>query len=315
MSTLPIICVSYNPCIDRTLQVEYLKEGKQNKATYVSEQAAGKAINIAYIFGELNIPCAIYGFIGLDSAVVFDDRLKKVDNHMRRLPIRTRTNTTMIDDIQKIETYVREIGTPLDVNRFQELIDEVLSVVQRHQWVVLSGSLPPEVPVSLLGHFIIELKKKGAQVAVDTSGEALRVAVDAEPTLIKPNREELCSLVGDELFSNFGITQSAEHLHHFHPMMDILLSDGQNGCYYFADQIRLHALFEPSIVVPIVSTIGSGDALLAGFLAKQLKGHDNKSSLVYAVRIATSTLPNVCAGDIDMSVVNSENFEVTITDI
>ncbi|KAH7828137.1 putative 1-phosphofructokinase [Monocercomonoides exilis] len=308
----PIICVSYNCCVDRTLEVDNFHTGGQNKAIYVSEQAAGKAVNIAYILSYLGLPCAIYGFVGDDCTKLFEKRLYRVTRHLEVLPLRTRVNITLIDKTRKTETHIRESGTKIDESEFTALIDKVVSAGEAGQWVVLSGALPPGIPPRLLGDFVRACKEKRMKVAVDSSGDALREAVQAEPDLIKPNREELKELVGEEKFETYGITQAADRLRYRHPGMDILISDGANGCYFISSQGRKHALFEPEFTVPVLSTIGAGDALLAGYLCGVYENWTIDQCLRYAVRVATSTLPCVCAGDMSKEILYMNPLNVRI---
>jgi fructose-1-phosphate kinase PfkB-like protein len=97
----PILCVSYNSCIDRYLEVNSLKVGESNKATYIIQQAAGKAISIAYILNFLGINCQVYGFIGNDYVDLFNKRLENVWRDFSVLPQRTRVNTILIDRIHR----------------------------------------------------------------------------------------------------------------------------------------------------------------------------------------------------------------------
>jgi fructose-1-phosphate kinase PfkB-like protein len=97
----PILCVSYNSCIDRYLEVNSLKVGESNKATYVIQQAAGKAISIAYILNFLGINCHVYGFIGNDYVELFKQRLENVVRDLDVLPQRTRVNTVLIDHLHR----------------------------------------------------------------------------------------------------------------------------------------------------------------------------------------------------------------------
>lgn len=103
--SIPIICVSYNSCIDRTLEIENFHIGGQNKGRYIGEQAAGKAVNIAYILSYLGLPCSIYGFVGEDCVKLFEDRLSRVKKDFIILKQRTRVNFTLIDRVLKTGLY------------------------------------------------------------------------------------------------------------------------------------------------------------------------------------------------------------------
>ena len=101
MTSPPIMCVSYNSCIDRTLEADDFHIGGKNKVKFLNEQAAGKAVNIAYILSSLRLPCTFFGFIGNDCIKLFEKRLGRVSKSLTVLPQRTRVNTTLIDNKMK----------------------------------------------------------------------------------------------------------------------------------------------------------------------------------------------------------------------
>ncbi|KAA6395305.1 MAG: 1-phosphofructokinase [Streblomastix strix] len=312
MAKQKIICVSFNCCIDRTLELKSFQIGAVNKARYVSEQATGKAVVIAYILQFLGVPCEIYGFLWSDYKQKFYQRLQKVPNFMDVLEGRTRINTTIIDKEQHTETIIREVGSGITESDFMSLIEKVVNVGRQNQYVVLSGSLPPGIPPTLLGEFVKRCKEKGMKVAVDSSGDALKCAVEAEPDMIKPNRDELRDLVGHGVFDTLGITQAADRLRYSHPGMDILVSDGDNGCYFVSEQGRKHALFEADFPIDVKSTMGAGDALLAGFIRGLYEDWAIDQCLRYAVRVATATLPCTNAGDMSKEILYKNPLNVKI---
>ena len=121
MNPLPIICVSYNSCIDRVLVGKKLHLGGKNKVEFRNEYAAGKAVNIAYILSSLRLPCVFYGFVGNDYKTLFDKRLNRVQKIFISSNTRTRVNTTLIDTEMNTETHIRESGAPMTQEDFKSL--------------------------------------------------------------------------------------------------------------------------------------------------------------------------------------------------
>lgn len=140
----------------------------------------------------------------------------------------------------------------------------------RASWAVLSGSLPPGVPDAVYATLTTLFAEHGVRVAVDTSGSALLAALDAGPDLVKPNRQELAAAVGTPLFSLADVVAAAEKLRS-RGVKTVVASLGSDGAVLVdADG----AVFGTAEAIEPVSTVGAGDALLAGFLAAGARGAD-----------------------------------------
>jgi 1-phosphofructokinase len=111
----------------------------------------------------------------------------------------------------------------------------------------------------------------GVRVAVDTSGAALLAAVDAGPDLIKPNRQELAAAVGSPVNSLDDVVAAAEKLRS-RGVKAVLASLGADGAVLVDDGGSVFGTADP---IDPVSTVGAGDALLAGFLAAGAGGADS----------------------------------------
>jgi 1-phosphofructokinase len=145
---------------------------------------------------------------------------------------------------------------------------EVVAGTPRASWAVLSGSLPPGVPDGVYAGLTSVFAAHGVRVAVDTSGSALLAAVDAGPDLIKPNRRELAAAVGTPLNSLDDVVAAAEKLRS-RGVKAVLASLGADGAVLVDGS---GALFGTAEAIDPVSTVGAGDALLAGFLAAGAHG-------------------------------------------
>lgn len=135
-------------------------------------------------------------------------------------------------------------------------------------WCVLAGSLPPGVGADFYAEATRRLKARGVRVAVDTSGAALRSAVAAGPDVIKPNVHELEELVGRRLADVAGVVAAARELL-VGGVGLVVVSRGADGAVFVsADEVVVAR--PPSIAVR--STVGAGDAMVAGIVAGRLRG-------------------------------------------
>ena len=129
-------------------------------------------------------------------------------------------------------------------------------------WLVGSGSLPPGVDLDLYAGLVRRCRDAGVRVAIDASGAAMRLAVSAGPDLIKPNLEELEELVGRSLNTLGDVRNAAIDLV-THGVATVVVSLGRHGALLVTASAT--ALAVAPVSSPL-STVGAGDALLAGYV-------------------------------------------------
>jgi 1-phosphofructokinase len=135
---------------------------------------------------------------------------------------------------------------------------------------VLSGTLPPGIPATIYATLIAQLKEHGKQVVLDTSRDALREGVLAGPTIVKPNIDELQQLTGHVLSDEVALEQAARQLLDGGTQL-VVISMGERGALFVDPATTLMAV-PPAVVVK--STVGAGDAMVAGLLTGRIQGLD-----------------------------------------
>jgi 1-phosphofructokinase len=104
----------------------------------------------------------------------------------------------------------------------------------------------------------------GKKVILDTSGEGFRQALPASPYLVKPNVDELSEYVGKTLDSPAAIIEQAYHLMDTFHISSVVISMGKQGAIFVEGDERVWAV-PPEVAV--VSSVGAGDAMVAGIIA------------------------------------------------
>ena len=117
-----------------------------------------------------------------------------------------------------------------------------------------------------------------------------------EPWLIKPNRAELAALSGRKTDTGDDILRAADSVRQVARI--VLVSAGPDGCYLIEGGSVLHGHMR-ELSTRVANTVGSGDALLAGFLAARARGLDAEGCVRHAVATATSACFRLLAGEID----------------
>lgn len=277
-----IVTLTLNPSLDRTLEVGTLRRGEVLRAASVRLDPGGKGVNVARallangVGSRAVIPCG--GAEGEQLVLL----LAQESVHTVAVPIasRTRSNVTLVESDGTV-TKVNEPGARLTAAEFDAVAAVILGCAGTADWVVMCGSLPPDVPVDVYAGLTAQFAAAGIRVAVDTSGPALLCAVAAGPDLVKPNRDELAEAVGTPLPELGDVVEAAQALRGMGAGA-VLASLGADGAVLVGDDGVLYAQSAP---IEPRSTVGAGDALLAGFLAGGARG---EKALIEAVAWGTA---------------------------
>lgn len=261
-----IITVTLNPTIDRVMEVPGFRIGGHLRGRMRSRTPSGKAFNVSRALGVLGVPNVAAGFMGRDALQQFESAATAAGATPRftALDAPTRENITILDPDARIETHVRDRGPKVTTADIERLAGDLALLVHAQALVVFSGSTPPGMPGEQFGRLIDVCTAVGARVAVDTSLEPLSLAATRPVWLLKPNLLELGELVGRELTDDEAILAAARELNARIPFIIVTL--GERGAYCLAEGRTLYGRGS----VPrdrIRSTVGCGDAFMAGFLA------------------------------------------------
>ncbi len=287
-ASLQVVTVALNPALDQTIAVAGLQPGAVNRALRMQVDVGGKAINVASCLADFGVSAAVTGQLGRDNAALFEDlfRRKQIANHCCTLDGLTRINTKLVDVERGETTDLNMPGPELTAEVAAELLDQVLQrldlLMEQARWVVLSGSLPLGMPEDAYATLTRRIQAAGAAVLLDTSGAPLRAALTAGPRLIKPNRHELAELVGEPLESLESLIAAGRALLNSANAPEwVVVSLGGDGALFLTREQALQAHPAP---VAVTSTVGAGDAMVAGLVAARLEN----LSLIETAQLATA---------------------------
>ncbi|MEI4521306.1 1-phosphofructokinase [Pseudomonas moraviensis] len=288
-----ILTLTLNPALDLTVELSRLDAGQVNRSEEMHTHAAGKGVNVAQVLADLGHQVTVSGFLGEDNQQAFETLFAKrgfVDAFIR-VPGETRSNIKVAEQDGRI-TDINGPGPVVDATAQQALLDRLQQIAPGHDAVVVAGSLPRGVTAQWLRELIERLNALGLKVALDSSGEALRAALQASPWLIKPNTEELAHALGCEVVSPIAEAQAAARLHG-QGIEHVVISHGADGVNWFSVGSALHAS-PPK--VSVASTVGAGDSLLAGMLHGLLSADTPEQTLRTATAIAAMAVTQIGFG-------------------
>ncbi len=288
---LDVVSVALNPAVDWTLWVPGFRPGVVNRVQREQTDAGGKGVNVASFLADAGLRVAITGFRGAENADIFRSFLggKGVADRFVDLPGKTRLGIKIVDPGGGSTTEINFAGlipSGADLARLESTLD---ALAGRCEWFVLTGRVPPGVSAGFYADLIARLKAAGRRTALDTSGEALRLGAAAAPDLIKPNLEELSELAGRPLHSQEEILEVAQALL-ASGIRIVVVSMGERGALFARPG---EAVFAAPPRVPVTSTTGAGDALLAGTIAGLLRGLPISKIARFATACAAGALTQV----------------------
>lgn len=278
-----IATLTLNPAIDQSAAISDFTAGEVNRVDWERSDPGGKGVNVASFLSDLGFRVTVTGFLGRENSAVFERLFqdKGMTDRFLRVPGKTRVNVKIIDEAQHRITDINFPGQTVGAAELASVRDVLTALIADHQWFVLSGSLPSGVPLDFYAELVGLLKAAGKRVVLDTSGEPMRAAIGSAPYAIKPNIAELEEVLGSPLPDRAAIVKAARILVKG-GIEYVVISMGKDGALFVDARECLLAL-PPAVEVK--STVGAGDAMVAGFVAARLRG----GSLADCARLATAT--------------------------
>jgi 1-phosphofructokinase len=280
--TIDVVTVALNPVVDWTIWIPDFGAGAVNRVQREQTDAGGKAVNVASFLADYGLRVAVTGLRGRDNREIFRSFFagKGIADRFVEIAGATRIGIKILDPVKGETTDINFPGLLPATADLEGLAKVLRELAGECDWFVLSGRLPPGVSPALYGELIRLLRGAGKRAALDTSGEALRLGTVEAPVLIKPNLAELSELVGRELRSDAEILDVARGLQR-QGIEYVVVSLGARGALFIGPDAVVSAV-PPR--VEVASTVGAGDALLAGTIAGLRRG----LSLPEIARLATA---------------------------
>lgn len=294
---LLIITVTMNAALDRTLTVPNFQPGQRHRASGWLTLAGGKGINIARALKRLDVPVVATGLAGgrTGDGIVSELNREGILNDFVRIGDESRTSTAVVDPTGGSYTEINEWGPHVDPQELDVLLEKLRYLSRGAVGVVFAGSLPRAVDEDFYAEAIRELNRRGLQTTLDAEGEPLRLGVEVEPFLVSPNEREAEGLVGQEFHDSQDFVQALDHIADL-GAKNVLITL-TSGCYAFLREEREPARYHAAVPrLEPVSPVGSGDVLLAGFVAARYEGRSAEEALRLAVAAGAAAVQEVGAG-------------------
>ncbi len=279
-----IYTITLNPALDKTVEIPSLTVDSVNRITAMRTDPGGKGINVSKVIDKLGRKSIAAGILGGDTGLAIQSALKAMglETNFQFVEGETRTNLKVIDPVNHTNTDINEPGVTVSEEILNSLLTALTARLEEGDIVVLSGSLPKGSPVNTYYTWVKACKEAGAKVILDADGELLEAGLKASPYLIKPNNHELSKLLGETLTTPKELNEAARKLMTEYGIEKVVVSMGGQGALYVTKDETVYA---EGLKVPVGSTVGAGDSVVAALAAAEESGMD----LEETVRLSTAT--------------------------
>jgi len=282
-----ILTVTPNPCVDKTVFVDQLKIGTFTRSEKCTCVPGGKGTNVSRAVHALGRATKALVIVGGHPGAHVVDMIREQDG-VECIPCwvasQTRTITTVLEEPIHRQTAFFEPGSRVTLSEVDHIVETFREVVPEAAVVTFSGTVCDPALRNLYRDLIPIARERGLTTILDTHGPEFAMGVEAVPYMVKPNVAELSELAGHALETDkekWDVIQSLRA----RGIEMVVLSLGRDGAFVSAKGQRLHVA-PPEIRE--VNSVGSGDALVAGFAIGLMEGMELEEMARLAVAAGTA---------------------------
>ncbi len=281
-----VYTITFNPALDYIVTVGgEFKVNKTNRTTSEYMLAGGKGINVSILLNNLGVDTVALGFI----AGFVGDEIKRrvseeygVKEQFIKLPRGNSRINMKIRDINGTE--VNGMGPDISEEAVEELMDSIRNMTA-DDTLVLAGSIPPSLPQSIYETIIKETLSSNVKIVVDATKALLLNTLKYKPFLIKPNKDELEEMFGTAINTTEEVIKYAKELNEM-GAQNVIISMGGDGAV-FVNETETYIANVPRGT--IVNTVGCGDSMIAGFIAKYTETENAKEAFKYSTAAGSAS--------------------------
>lgn len=272
-----VLTITFNPAVDKSVSVSALMPDKKMQCSDQLYEPGGGGINVARVIrrlgGEVTALFPSGGYNGRLLQMLL--KVEGVDYIPVLIENSNRENLVVLDRHTNLQYRFGMPGPHIATNECQHLLD---AVERRNDlsFIVASGSLPPGVPPDILARLSIIAKKKNIRLVVDTTGEAMRLALKQGVYLIKPNLSELEAISGSKDLKIKDVELIGREMIAKDECEVVVVSMGASGCMLITDEL-CEIISAPAVKKR--STVGAGDSMLGGIIYSLTKGDDIRKAV------------------------------------
>ncbi|OQB15986.1 MAG: Tagatose-6-phosphate kinase [Firmicutes bacterium ADurb.Bin193] len=285
-----ILTVTINPSVDKTYILKRFEKNVVNRARRVMHNAGSKGINVSRVVRLLGQDTCALGFVGGTTGDILISKLNEEGiNHefIHAKNFSTRLNVKVMDLSEGSVTELNESGDPVSDEDFDLFMEKYKEKLPTADIVVISGSILPKMPIRVYYDLAVIAGKYNKPVFLDCGGAVLRESLKALPYCIKPNLKEFEEMLGESGLSEDRIVDEAKKIIEKHSIPYVVVTLGVRGAIGVSKDAA-YKVIPPDVTVG--STVGAGDAFLAGMCHAYLKKMDFPRQLIVGASCASAKI-------------------------
>lgn len=258
-----ILTVTLNAAIDKRYVVEDFQVGEVNRVLECTYTPGGKGLNVSKPASIAGAKVVATGFVGGHAGHYIEDELKPfgIESAFYHMKEESRSCINIWDTVQKKQTEFLEPGFTVTEEDFDGFVKKFQTLVADADVVAMSGSVPKGLDGTAYQRLVSIVKEAGKKVILDTSGKLLTAGIQAKPTMIKPNIDEIRMLTGSRCDDLDEIIEAAKQIHE-NGVEIVAVSLGGDGAIVVSGEGTYRAIVPK---IDAVNTVGCGDSMIAGF--------------------------------------------------
>jgi tagatose 6-phosphate kinase len=308
-----VVCTALNPALDITYISERFVAGEANRVGRVHAQAGGKAVNVARLLRQAGHDVVVTGFAG---GLVGDEIAGQLDEWavphcLVRCAAGSRRTVSAFSTGDAAVTAYNESGPLIAAAEWARFADGFGRLTRGASAVVLSGSLPAGLPVDAYRTLAGLAAGSGSGTFVDAPAAALRAAVEAKPSLVKPNEQELAEAAGLPVPVSVPAAARAARQLLAGGAQGVVVSLGARGLLGVLPGMSL-------LAIPPVqrgNPVGAGDAAFAALVHGHLSGQPWPDRLRRAAAMSAAAVRQPVAGVVRAEDVAELEALVTVSEL
>lgn len=280
-----IYTVTFNPALDYILEIDKLEIGKIQKSKTELILPGGKGINVSTVLTNLEVENIALGYKAGFVGAEIERLLKNMNVKTDFIDLGEGNSRINVKISGEEETAINTNGPKISEDKILELLEK-LKTLNENDYLVLSGSIPSSIKDDIYEKICRIVKKQNVKIVVDATKNLLVQALKYNPFLIKPNNEELGEIFGVEIHTKEDAYLYGKKLKEM-GAQNVLVSMGKTGAALIDEAGQEYFLKSPE--GKRVNTVGSGDSMVAGFIAGFLKYNNYNEALKMGVSAGSAS--------------------------
>ncbi|MCR5791187.1 MAG: 1-phosphofructokinase [Lachnospiraceae bacterium] len=293
-----IYTLTFSPSIDYLVYLrDEFKPGRMNRMKKDAIYYGGKGVNVSQVLNGLEVESTALGFVAGFTGREIEEGLQRLGCRTDFVHLKNGHSRINIKLKADEESEINAIGPMVDAEAIDALYEKI-GKIRSEDMLVIAGAVPENMSENMPAYIIEHLQSQNTRFIVDTSGDALMNILPYHPFLIKPNHVELSELFNEEFnpSDRDAIVNAAKHLQQ-KGARNVLVSLAGEGAVLLTEDGHVYAKQAPHGIVR--NSVGSGDSMVAGFIAGYMEKRDFEDAFVMglAAGSASAFVEGLACGD------------------